>query len=288
MRCVLVRSLAILAAAFAAGAGAGTAKGVGTDVGGDWCLRIQGEKGTLVLHVPGSPQFGVFEAHGAGYTTLFPAQPFALAEEPVQTLAYDSSGDVHGVLTLDDVTRTTSIGQLTVLHGGLDATAARMTLRGTMTLGDPSVVRRVTLTGPRLTDPTVPLTGRTFDGVLAGRRVHSTKYDVQLYQENQTAAIGVTPALNERYPFFYLRAGGAARIDGTEVPDSRVEGLLVADARGLVCGRVTSSDFGPAVLRGRFVTNDPSTLGLPIFSAQIVADSGRRMHLIGVLQPFGN
>jgi hypothetical protein len=284
MRSHLTRSafvalaLGLVAAGHAQGAAA-----PGADVSGDWSFRFVGDRGAMVMHLAGQ-QFGVFDVHGAGYTKLFPQQAFAISDAPTQQLAFDSKGHIHGVVALTDVTRTSALGTLTITTGTLNSTATHVNLLGTIVLGD-ATEKKVRLYASRLVAPTVSLTGRAFDGVLLGKNASSTKYDVQVYDASE-APSGSPATPDEAYPFFVLRAGGAASIDGAEVSASRIDGLLVADYRGMVFGRVVSSDFGPCVLRGNFVTNDPSTLGLPMLVCTLVADSGRRVRLTAVLGPF--
>jgi len=283
MRFHVVRTFVFVAAAVLAQAGDSRIAGAAdADVGGSWMFRFAGNRGAAVLQFPGTPQFGRFEVHGAGYTTLFPAAAFTVDDGTTQTLGFNSRGVISGTLALDDPTRTSPAGTLVVTRGVWNATHDGIVLTGTLALGG-AAARNVSLIGRRLVAPAVPPTGRTLDGSLTGRRVFSAKYDVRLYDELSGGG-GTQPIVREGYPFLILEAGGPAHIDGAEVADSHIGGLLVSDARGMVCGRVTTSHFGPGVLRGQVKID--ARLGLPVLTATIVCDGGRRVHLAAELESF--
>jgi hypothetical protein len=251
------------------------------DVGGDWHVRIAGNHGALSLHFT-APQFGVFEAAGAGYSTQF-LTAFGISDDVPQTLQFASNGRIFGALALEDVTRTTPIGLLTIVDGRLNQPDDRLVLRGTLVLnGQPA--KKIVLTGTRLGTPETTVTGRTFDGVLSGRRVTSTKMDIRLVDENQSATLGVEPSLQEGFPFFYLLAGGPVRVDGVETPGVRIQGLLVMDTNGTLFGRVSSERFGLGVLVGRILVDEFDLNAGPVFHASLRFDDGRRLRLTGSLE----
>jgi hypothetical protein len=256
------------------------------DISGSWHFRFDGDRGAMVLHFPATPEFGVFQVKGAGYTTLFPVQAFAVEEDSTQTLAFDSRGAIRGTIQLDDVTRTTAIGSLVVTRGTFDDLHDRLILRATITVGPGLPAKRVVLSGTRLNEPDATLTGRALDGRLVGRRVGSSAFDIQVFSGTASPE-GSPPTPGEPYPFFILRSGGAVRIDGAETANVRIDGLMVSDRRGRLYGRVASAQFGGGVLRGQFVTNDVTTDGLTRFSATITFDGGRKLRISGVLTPFG-
>ncbi len=285
MRTFIARALVVAFGLVATGAGAAQT-GLTEDIGGDWNFRFTGDKGAMVLHL-GVPDFGGFTADGAGFTTLFPAQMFAVEETTTQYLSFDSVRDIHGELSLQNTARNASLGRLTIAHGSYNARAGRVLLRGTMTMdateSAPAVTKKVSLIGTRLALPETSLTGRTFNGSLIGKRCRSSKYDIQVYDETATSTIGVIPTLKEGFPFFYLHAGGPARVDGVEVA-SRVDGLLVADARGKLFGRVDSSDFGSSLMKGSLSAELPTSKGVPALSVSFVSGQNRRAKLSGLLQ----
>lgn len=270
------RSRAFVGAALLLLAGAGRAPdaaGAESNIGGDWHFRFSGERGAALLHFPGTPQFGVFQARGAGYTTLFASRPFCVSDDAPQTLAFDSTGRISGTLALEDATRTTTVGRLDVTGGRYDVAGDRVVLRAALSLdGEPA--REVTLVGERAVGAAAGVVGRTLRGVLSGSRVSSARYDVAV-TDDASAAIG------EGYPFVALEAGGPARIDGAEVASTRLDALLVLSGgrRGQFCGRVSDSAFGPGVIRGRLVAGDPAAGSAPRLRATVATESGRRFRV---------
>jgi hypothetical protein len=201
---------------------ASAADGVDTDIGGTWHLRFQGNRGAVLLHFPGAPVFGMFAVQGAGYSTDFQTD-FVVSEDALQTLSFESDRNIVGTVALQDVARTTTVGELVVTRGRLNSPKERVVLRGVLRMFEPAAEgdegdgevqvreRKVRLVGTRLAEPEVELQGRTFDGRVRGSRVRSRKYDIQLYDEDKSFA----PPLGEGYPFFVLQAGGPVRVDGT-------------------------------------------------------------------------
>jgi hypothetical protein len=278
-----LRSALLVAFAFAALLGVDGRTAAATtsgDVAGDWVFRVAGRHGLLSLHFD-APQFGVFDVGGAGYTTLFPAQSFAVENDVAQTLAFDSTGSINGTIALQDVTRTSTIGTLVITRGRADAMFTRCVLRGTIVIGD-ATPKPVVLLGEHLATPTFPTTGRTYDGHLAGRGVRSAKYDVQLYDALTPVENGpATPG--QGFPFLVLRAGGPCNVDGAEVLTSRLQGLLVCDKSGIVYGNATSSDFGTGVVSGRIVLSTDVLVGLPALHMVFKSDAGRVVRLYAAL-----
>jgi hypothetical protein len=263
-----------------------------TDIAGDWHFKFDNDRGAMVLHFPGTPEFGVFEVTGAGFTTLFPAQAFAVQETAggeggasPQHLAFTSRGTITGTINLQDVTRTTPLGTLVVTRGTFDTINERVTLRGTISLLAGSPARRVVLQGTRLKSPDTDLTGRALDGRVSGKKVGSQAFDVQVYAGDDAPAVVPTPG--ESYPFFVLRSGGAVRIDGAEFENVRIDGLFISDAQGRLWGRVVGAPFGAGLLRGTLrVSTDLGSSGLPRLVATIKLDSGRTIRVSGELSQF--
>ncbi len=281
---VLVQRALFAASAFAAIVAGGTrveAAGA-TDVGGDWLFKISGHKGLVSLHFQ-SPEFDVFQAQGAGFTTLFPTQPFAVEEVVEQTLSFDSTGSIHGTIALQDVTRTTTIGSLVITSGRANTALTHCLLKGTLSIGE-SAPKAVVLTGEPLLSPASPGTGRDFNGRLAGRGVKSSKFDVQLYDAT-TAPQGGPATPGYGFPFYVLVAGGACRVDGVESPTSRMQGLLMSDMNGVIFGRVDSSDFGPGVVGGKLGESAGVAGGLPVLHLVFKSDAGRVVNLNATLTP---
>ena len=283
--------VAVLGLAGVAALSTGSARavdGIDTDVGGSWHFRFAGNRGAALLDFPGAPLFGVFEVTGAGYSADFETA-FAVSDDSLQSLRFESNRNITGTLELEDVTRTTALGTLEIQRGRLNVTKERLVLVGLLTLAD-GEPRRVRLLGQRLTAPAMELQGRTFDGTVRGGRLRSSKYDIQVFDEDKTEAVGIQPVLSQGYPFFVLQAGGPVRVDGVETDTVRFFGLLVSDTRGRLYGRITTSDFGAAELRGRFVTDHAAEgeflSGRPMLRVQVRTDDGRRVRLSGVLQEF--
>lgn len=280
MRPSVVLPVALAVAAVVAGGVPEDARGAaGSDIGGVWTFRIEGGRGTLALNL-GVPAGGVFTARGLGYSNVHRAY-FAVDDDAPVTLAFGSNGSVTGTLPLEDETLATDVGTLEVTSGRLGPLNKIATFAGKLTLGGKTT--RVVLHGLRRPTAVPDRSGGSHDARCLGA-ARSTKLFVNLAKSDRHTAMGLgATSDNLGHPFYQWDASGPVRLDGAEVPGFTVSGLLVADQKDEVCGRVTTSHLGAGTVVGRFTFGDKSAPGRPVLHAHVRTDDGRRFRIRATL-----
>ena len=282
---------AVLAGLVGSGGQVSAQDGVFTDSSGVWLFKAPSGGGMIAMNF-GAPVAGAFTVRGLGYLTSFKSSVTVTNDAPV-TLSFRSSGQITGTLPLEDETLTTAVGSMVVVGGGVNATNDKAFLRTKVTIGEKT--RRVNLRGVRQVAPAVALAGSTSTGVVSGKGLSSRRLGVQLPVSERNAALGIAPydpppgteqPILVGHPFYDLNAAGPASVNGSEVPNFGISGLVVSNNATGFYGRVTTTQYGAATISGNFSFDDRTFPDLPVFNATITPDSGKRFRIRATLQPI--
>ena len=244
MRGHLLRALLLVGGLIAASATPARSlnDGIDTDIGGHWHFTLAGPGGAAFLRFE-IPLAGRFHGFGFGHSAQAKT---TFAVTGTDALTFESSRNIVGTMQLFDVVKsggewvagTTQIGTFSITRGVLSPDKDRLRLQGTIQFGA-APARPVRMGGVRAVYPDVTREGGSFDADVAGTGVMSHKYSVFCRSDDEQEYPNDENPSTKRFPIYTLDCSGPMRVDRTEQAGVRIDGLVIADPLGRVCGTVT-------------------------------------------------